>query len=831
MRLSVERLRWGLLASALLLVVVLAVLVGYGRYRAVKTWKRIVAKSGATITHEANGVTWSQAVKGRTIFMLHAAKAVPHGNGQYTLHDALLILYGPDGARADRISGSEFDYDQKSGVARALGEVHIDVEPPKALSAGGTNEGTRNDRNEAGTDADETNSAEAEIESPDRIHIRTSGLVYLRKRGVAATDQPVEISYRGFHGYAVGAEFDSGQSTVHLLKDVRAEGVLHGRPVSLTAAKADLDRNGNIMTLMQPVVRSAGRMGSAETAEVRLRTDGSVEHVHAKGRVALRDKGREIDAPVAEASLNARSLLEHAEFSGGATMQDNDARHSTKAVARSARIFCDENGALRQIVTEGGVSTSMEEHAEGAPVLHRQMSAERAVFTMARGRGSAQLSAVEATGSAWIRGESLEGTARNGTNLKTIEAAADDLRLTMAPDATGRSRPDSLTGVGHTRLEQRLPNGEVENSTAQTLTAHFVATSEGAEGTNGRSQVKIASAEQTGEVTLRNVPATKPGSSPVVSSGHAERAVFEEASHRVTLYGRPQVQRGDTSVSAETIALDQSTGDAVASGGVSASFAGTGDAPVTHATSASAVLHKAAQTIEFRGTDARPARLWQGASQVEGASLLLDRMQDTLAARPGSSEGRVHAVFVAEAGGTSAKPGPKHSAYNEQRERVFGAGGRDAVVRVSSARLDYSGGKRQAVFAGEVRAEGATGEVSAERAVVFLKPADASQAKRSKAQTLGGPMEGALDRIVLSGRVRMEQPGRKGTGEQLLYTASSGEFVLTGSPGRLPRVTDATQGSITGATLMFDSADRTIVVAGEPGSHESRVHTVTKLKP
>ena len=82
MRLSVERLRWGLLAGALLLVGVVVVLLSYGRYRAVQAWKQILARSGATITHETNGVTYSQALRGKTIFTLHAKRAIPHGEGQ-----------------------------------------------------------------------------------------------------------------------------------------------------------------------------------------------------------------------------------------------------------------------------------------------------------------------------------------------------------------------------------------------------------------------------------------------------------------------------------------------------------------------------------------------------------------------------------------------------------------------------------------------------------------------------------------------------------------------------------------------------------------------------
>ena len=80
----------------------------------------------------------------------------------------------------------------------------------------------------------------------------------------------------------------------------------------------------------------------------------------------------------------------------------------------------------------------------------------------------------------------------------------------------------------------------------------------------------------------------------------------------------------------------------------------------------------------------------------------------------------------------------------------------------------------------------------------------------------------------MTGGVKVEQPGRTATGEQLLYTAATGEFVLTGTPGRPPHVVDEKQGTMTGATVVFRSPDSTIVVSGEPASR--RVHTETTIK-
>jgi lipopolysaccharide export system protein LptA len=175
---------------------------------------------------------------------------------------------------------------------------------------------------------------------------------------------------------------------------------------------------------------------------------------------------------------------------------------------------------------------------------------------------------------------------------------------------------------------------------------------------------------------------------------------------------------------------------------------------------------------------------------------------------------------------------------------------------VTSARLDYSGVSHEAVFTGGVVAEGEDGQVRAQRAVAFLTPkqgsgirdqgsgnsdtvgkmghapsgAEGQRSKGLEGQAKGqpDPVAASLEKIVMSGAVKVEQPGRTATGEQLLYTAATGEFVLTGTPGHPPHVVDDKQGSITGATLLFRSPDSTIVVAGEPASR--RVHTETTIK-
>src|SRR5579875_1241666 len=239
MRWSATKLRWVLLAGVFLLAGVVAGFFGLARYKAGKIWQRILARNGVNLRQETNGFTWSQSSGGRTIFTLHAAKATPMGKNKWVLHDAALILYGREPGRNDRIYGSEFQYDQDAGIARAIGEVHMDLQTPqqpgKAAAALPAALGFQPE-SESG-------------ENPGLIHVRTSGLVYMRKLGLAATGEPTEFRYGGMTCTSKGAEFDSGQGVVRLLAEVRLTGTLKNAAFQLNAAHAELNRGTDVADL------------------------------------------------------------------------------------------------------------------------------------------------------------------------------------------------------------------------------------------------------------------------------------------------------------------------------------------------------------------------------------------------------------------------------------------------------------------------------------------------------------------------------------------------------------------------------------------------------
>src|SRR5882757_10153687 len=175
MNVSIERLRFWLLVGAGLLVIVIAAFLGYAHYRAHRFLRDLPQKLGVDVRRETNNVTYSQSVQGRTIYTIHAAKAVERSDGKMTLHDVGIVLYGRKQDRADRIYGQEFEYDQKSEIIRAVGEVHIDLQAPEAADA--------NAKMDYAAGKDLHGGTEAALEKKDDrlIHVTTSGLVFLRK--------------------------------------------------------------------------------------------------------------------------------------------------------------------------------------------------------------------------------------------------------------------------------------------------------------------------------------------------------------------------------------------------------------------------------------------------------------------------------------------------------------------------------------------------------------------------------------------------------------------------------------------------------------------------
>lgn len=847
MRLSIQRLRWVLLAGAVLLIAVLATYIGYGRYRALKRYKEIIARSGVSLTHDSNGVTYSQSIKGRKVFTIRAKTESTLGNGQYALHNAELTLYNrTTGAPGDHIYGSEMEYDENQGIARAKGDVFMDIQPPEGLTNGGRTQ---------------TQPAKPHPTTTPVIHVRTSGLVYLRKLGIASTDQQVDFSYGGMQCTSLGAEFNSDQNTLHLLANVHMDGLAHGKPIHVTANRADLDRDANIANLAQPVVTSGARSARADTAILHMRKDGSIEQVQGFNHVVLTAGTQQVTANRLDATLNLQSIPQAARLTGNVLLVDTNPVRPMHGSANVVDTAFNAQGSPTSVVATGTAKLSMidnkMENKTNQRGLARSMEGAKivAIFAPGQRKSPSRITELHATGSAHASGESIASPAKNAVvdqsklpPLKNVQVWADNLRVLFTSTATGKARPQTLYGIGHTQLQQDAPRGEQEISSGDNLEIAFAPAPVAA--ASEPAPMNITSAVQTGNVTIYSRAATKskqpapaepasaqPASveSGSISTGTADRAIYIGAIQTLTLTGNAHLSNDTGYVIAPTVTLDQRTEDAEANGGVQATFQNatsktekaasaspnTKPEPVTHVFSASAHFDHATQLATFYGSDAAPARVWQDASQVQAATLIFDGVHRTFSARPAKPGSLIHAIFASNP--AAPKPGlPARAA---------------SIIRIASPKMDYNDLQCEATFAGGVTIDGTTGEVRGQHAVVFLTAANKPSAAKQTGSALRAqpsPLGGSVDRAIVYDSVQMDQPGRHGTGEQLLYNAASGTYTLTGTSAAPPHIVDAQQGSITGATLVFGDAGSTIVVSGAqdaPKGKGGRVRTETHVSP
>ena len=153
------------------------------------------------------------------------------------------------------------------------------------------------------------------------------------------------------------------------------------------------------------------------------------------------------------------------------------------------------------------------------------------------------------------------------------------------------------------------------------------------------------------------------------------------------------------------------------------------------------------------------------------------------------------------------------------------------MIRVLSHDLLYSNADGKAQFNGSVQIESGGETVHARSATAFLEPAPtSSSAKPPPPAASASPvsLDGRIDRVVATGDVVLDQPGRRATGNQLIYTAQDGSVLLTGAPAAVPRVVDTDHGTTVSAyAFRFHLGDESIeALSSLPGDpNHDRVRT------
>ncbi len=850
MRLTIERMRTLVLAAGVLLLAALVAFLAVGKWKNPFNRRDLPQRLGMEIQQEANGVTYTQAHGGHTLFKIHASKVVQLKKGNALLHDVKIELYGADGSRVDRIEGAEFEYDQKTGTAKAAGPVEITLMRPGVAPAIAPKvaAGQAATAKPKGTPV----ASAAEAAARGQIHIKTSGLTFDQKSGVATTSQHVDFSMAQGAGSSTGATYNSQQGLLVLDRAVELTTRRGGGIVQIHAQHAEFERASQLCGLQGATADYQGGQATAGAAKILFRADGSAVRLDAaNGLLLTTAAGGRLAAPTGQLDFDEHNQPRHGRLEGGVTMDSvSEAggwRHQSHGSAPTAELVFNAQGQLRSAHLERGVAMDSLEQSLAASGQQARLSRHwRSPLADLEfrdsGHGRTELGAVKGTGGVVVTSESQRGK------------AAPSVARFLADEVTGTFGPasvlTSMSGVGEARIEQTTATGVRQSTSGDRLEAHFAASGAGAKPDAKRIpgvESGVESATVLGHVVLTETPAAKPGAPPqAVLRATAGRADYAGLGEWLHLTLGPRVEDGALQLTADRVDVSQASGDALAHGNVKASWldAGTGSdgrqanragegsvalggQGPAHVIAAEAELSRAADGGAGEATFRGQARLWQQANSVSAPVIVLDRRRQTLEAMTRDASQPVRVVLVSEGGAGLVRDAGKAGA---------GKTNPPSVIRLRGGELNYSNLERRAVMhggvLGTVVAETATAASVSDEVEVTLLPVGKNAGReggqstgKTQGQVSGGQAAGQarVDRMTALGHVVLTSEGRRGTGEKLVYSGATGEYVLTGTASAPPRIFDPARGTVTGEALIFNGRDDSVSIEG--GGQKTRTET------
>jgi lipopolysaccharide export system protein LptA len=821
--LTIEKLRTLVLVAGVLLLAALVVFLAVGKWKNPFNRRDLPQRLGIEIQQEGNGVTYTQAHGGHTLFKIHASKVVQYKQGTAMLHDVKIELYGQDGSRVDRIEGSEFLYDQKTGIAVAAGLVEITLMRPGEAPAIAPKVAAGQAVGEKLKGAPVA--AVAETAARGEIHVKTSGLTFDQKSGVATTSQHVDFSMVQGTGSSLGATYDSQQGLLVLDRSVELITRRGTDSVQIHAQHAEFERDSQICRLHAAAASYRDGDAASGDAKVLFRKDGSAVRLDAMNGFTLTTAtGSHLMASTGHLEFDEHNQPRHGHLEGGVTMDSTSdvagRRRQVHSTAPTAELEFNAHGQLHYAHMGKSVVMDSEELSEqsGQPLrLNRHWRSPYAdVEFRSSGHGQIEPVTIIGNGGVVVTGESQRGKGA----VVPSRLSADQVKGEFGPGTV----LTAIHGVGHASVEETTEQGARQTTNGDRLEAHFqAAAGTGTKpGPGGEAQIQSAAVE--GHVVLTQIPAAKPGTPPPAQlRATADRADYEGQGEWLHLSGFPRVEDGALQLTANKVDVSRSTGDAFAHGNVKASWMDSGSpgnrgqgrpgggasGPGTvalggqgpaHVVAAEAQLRHAVGGATGEATFSGQARLWQQGNSVTAPVIILDRERQTLVARTTDAAEPVKAVLVSSPG----------SVPDKETGKEHGKGNHSSVIRLRGGDLRYSDIERKAVMhggvLGTVVAEtGTATSVSREVEVTLVPEGKAANKDSGQSQ---------VDHMTARGHVTLTSEGRRGTGEQLVYTSATGEYVLTGTATAPPKIFDPARGTVSGEAVVFNGRDDSVRVKG-----------------
>ncbi len=616
-RFTIERLRTLVLVGGLLLVTAIGIFLAAGQWRRHFLAKDLPKRLGIDIQQQADGVNYTQSRKGKTLFKIHAARAVQmKKDGKTLLHDVRIELYGEDGQSADTISGSEFEYDPGAGLAQAAGAVEITLKRPgekpaiAQLKPQDLQAAIQPKASKALEKIPEITSRVAGPGNGGEIHVKTSGLSFDQHSGIATTANRVDFALQQGSGSSVGATFDSNQGRLILGHSVEMHVQRPGGAVTLQADHAEFERSQKVCSLTKATADLAGSKVQAGNALIHFTDEGSVTRMEGSGGVDLiTQAGSHLASPRGTLDFDAKNHPRRGLLEGGARIDISQPGREMHGSAPTVQLSFDASGQLHQAHLERGVAFDSQQRsttAKGVSTqLHRSWRSSTADISFASVHPVNQPS----TGKNDTRKQGSEPSTAARTEIRTIHGVGSVILTSesVGDPAAGTSRLSansvfaelasggvfkSLSATGNAAFEQQTADGTHQTSNSDQLNVVFAApgfakpsSAPPGTATAPSRAPEIASIIQSGHVVfVQTAPPARSASQTGQSAPRpanpesratADHAEYDGPTQVLHLSGAPRIQSGNLQLAAIGIDFSRVTGDAFAHGDVKASWSGS----------------------------------------------------------------------------------------------------------------------------------------------------------------------------------------------------------------------------------------------------------------
>ncbi len=630
------------------------------------------------------------------------------------------------------------------------------------------------------------------IETRDALKVKTETMAYNQNTEIGETAAPLSFERENVSGQATGAMVDAKNKRLELrndvqvsvapeaLKETKAKPNNRSQPVNIRAAHAVFEQSSMRLSFTGGATAEQDRdLMSGDSLTGVLNEKKRLQKIELRGNSYLRtmNEGRaaEVHAADMDFFLDDDQRLKQATGSRDVRAQSLDSDSEMQLSGANTVDVTFQPQAERSLLKElhtGGrsvVTLSAPKSRAGDPRAANKRLTADAVKLVWRTTGR-DLERAEAVGNAELFVDPIQKDAKADRQTLTAPRFDGDFYETG-----NLVRNFTATGGAKAVIDPVIPSQErsTRTITSQKMVAVFVRESQKVDRLDAQGDAKFNEQDRNGIAgnmvfTAGDQTVRLRGGEPTVWDSHARTTATEidsDTANHIS-YGRGKTQTAYYN--------QEQTNGATPFSKVKS--------PV-YIVAERAEFHHESGVANYAGN----ARAWQDDNFVRGDTIALYREQKRM-----ESRGRVQSGL-----------------YQAKRRTPGGA----TVIPVfaSSDFMWYSDPDRVLHYEGNVDIKQGTDRVNSGVADVYLS-------KESN----------EVDKTIAQGNVVLTQPGKRGTGDWLQYTAADDVAVLKGNPAR---VEDVEQGSTEGARLTVYMRENRVVADDSRGSQSTgRVRSVHRIR-